>query len=250
MKSNKEDENEECCFGVLLFRNSSVSSCVCDIGGPIAVGEWNTQYQAGLDYAKAHRTPIDFFSFHGYIRPELVGPHTDYHRALLAKAGYGDVELHLNEWLCGRRERFGYQHDAAFAAQLAAFLVEMQKNGIAVGNVYDGSVVLGRYSPLFDPIELKPGRTLGVFKFFDVLYRLGNEVPVETNGAVQALAARNVDGAALYLVNATPAPRRLNLKLGPRRIVRCRLTDQTHDAEDVSFDGVMPASSVMLIELK
>ena len=60
-------------------------------GRPVSADETYRSrcFEEFCDFIKERKCPLDFFSFHGYITPDLVKPHTDYHRELLRKAGYG-----------------------------------------------------------------------------------------------------------------------------------------------------------------
>ena len=204
-------------------------------------------------YVKEHKTPLDFFSFHGYIRPDLVIPHTDYHRKHLKEAGYGDVELHLGEWLCGTGGRIhGFQRDPKFAALHGAMLVAMQAAGLTIGQIYDAKCALSAYSPLFDPLTNRPGKDYQGFKLFNTLYRLGGEAAVVLPGKVGAdglwvTAATGRDGAAVYAVNSSDKAIRPDFDFGGRAVSACRRVDARHDGEAVDWTGELPPQSVTLL---
>ena len=109
-------------------------------------------FESFCDFIKERRPPLDFFSFHGYINPDLVAPHTDYHRRMLRKAGYGNVEIHLNEWLCGDRSGYFWRR-ASLSSVIAAFIAACQHaKNLKIANIYDAKCALSAYAPLFDPI--------------------------------------------------------------------------------------------------
>jgi len=139
-------------------------------------------FESFCDFIKERRPPLDFFSFHGYINPDLVAPHTDYHRRMLRKAGYGNVEIHLNEWLCGDRSGYFWRR-ASLSSVIAAFIAACQHaKNLKIANIYDAKCALSAYAPLFDPILKKPGKAFYALKYFNALYRLGKAVKCEVDG--------------------------------------------------------------------
>ena len=59
-------------------------------GRPVSADETYRSrcFEEFCDFIKERKCPLDFFSFHGYITPDLVKPHTDYHRELLRNSGW------------------------------------------------------------------------------------------------------------------------------------------------------------------
>ncbi|MBQ2629192.1 MAG: hypothetical protein IJG13_05885, partial [Kiritimatiellae bacterium] len=208
------------------------------------------------DFIKERSCPLDFFSFHGYITPDLVKSHTDYHRELLRKAGYGNVELHLNEWLCGDTSGAFWKR-ASLASGIAAFIVAAQiTDGLDMANIYDARCdAMSRYAPLFDPIERKPGKAFYALKYFNVLYRLGTAVKCSVAGGqgvdgLWASAARGEKGAAVFVINDSQNARKVTVDFGSRKALACRLTDaERTDVEIECPQGcvLMPAHSFALL---
>lgn len=183
------------------------------------------------DFIKERSCPLDFFSFHGYITPDLVKPHTDYHRELLRKAGYGNAELHLNEWLCGDTSGAFWKR-ASLASGIAAFIVAAQiTDGLDMANIYDARCdAMSRYAPLFDPIEKKPGKAFYALRCFNELYRLGTAVKCNVTGGqgvdgLWASAARGEKGAAVFVVNDSPSARKVTTDFGAKKVLACHITD-------------------------
>ena len=213
------------------------------------------------DFIKERKCPLDFFSFHGYITPDLVKPHTGYHRDLLRKAGYGDVELHLNEWmtregLFDRNAEFSYWQNPELSSGVAAFIAAAQSSdGLDVAHIYDARCQLSRYSPLFDPVVRKPGKAFYALKSFNALYRLGTAVNCEVAGGqgkdgLWAVAAKGEDGAAAFIVNDSAKPCELKADFGGRRVKACRITDADRTDEATSFPSVLPRNSFVVVEFE
>jgi len=205
-------------------------------------------------FIKERKCPLDFFSYHGYIDPEMVGPHADYHRKALDAIGYTKTELHLNEWLY-RGDRSDYCWDKpAHASGIAAFIVALQNSKTDIGMIYDAKCKVSIYSPLFEPIKKKPGKAYWAFKDFNELYKLGTSVKVSWKGeavkGIWATAAKGKDGAAVLLVNDTAEVQPLNADFGGREVSVCRITDADRDDAECSLPREMPAHSYLLVLLK
>jgi len=70
------------------------------IGGPAFASNKMDKIEAFLAYCRKENAPIDFFSWHAYLKDWNGNPPGEMSvmKALLTKYGYGDTELHLNEW--------------------------------------------------------------------------------------------------------------------------------------------------------
>ena len=213
------------------------------------------------DFIKERKCPLDFFSFHGYITPDLVKPHTDYHRELLRKAGYCDVELHLNEWLTreglfDQNAEFGYWQNPELSSGVAACIAAAQSaDGLDMAHVYDARCQVSRYSPIFDPVARKPGKAYYALKSFNALYRLGAAVKVtlsqeQGKDGFWAVAAKGEDGAAAFIVNDSAKPCELKADFGGRRVKACRITDADRTDAATSFPSVLPRNSFVVIEFE
>ena len=207
------------------------------------------------DFVKERKCPLDFFSFHAYIKPDRVKAHTDYHRELLRKAGYPDVELHLNEWLCG--DRCGYFWTrASLSSVIAAFLVSCQvEDDLWMANIYDAKCALSEYAPLFDPVEKKPGKAFYALKYFGVLYRLGMAVKCDVDGGqgrdgLWAVAAKGENGAAAFIVNDSENARPVKVDFGGRKPKTCRIVDGERTDAEIPFPDVLPPNSFVLVEFE
>ena len=211
------------------------------------------------EFIKDRKCPLDFFSFHGYITPDLVKPHADYHRELLQKAGYGKVELHLNEWLTreclfDQNAESCYWRNPELSSGVAACIAAAQSSdGIDIAHIYDARCQLSRYSPLFDPVAHKPGKAYYALKYFGILYRLGKAVKVtfsqeQGKDGLWCVAARGKGGAAAFIVNDSLKERPFTADFGGRKPKGCRIVDADRTDEEISFPAVLPPTSFVLVE--
>ena len=142
------------------------------------------------------RIPYGVINWATLVRECHFVDNTDYHRWMLRKAGYGNAELHLNEWLCGDRSGYFWRR-ASLSSVIAAFIAacQLEKN-LDMANIYDAHCTSGsRYAPLFDPVLNRPGKAFYALKYFNTLYRLGKAVKCEVEGGqgvegLWAVAAR------------------------------------------------------------
>ncbi len=210
------------------------------------------------DFINERKCPLDFFSFHGYITPDCVKAHTDYHRELLRKAGYGDVELHLNEWLAhedlfDKNAELCYWLNPELSSGVAACIAAAQSSdGLDMAHVYDARCQLSRYSPLFNPVARKPGKAYYALMYFNVLYRLGTAVKCEVAGGqgkdgFWAVAAKGEGSAAAFVVNDSAKPCELKADFGGRKVKSCRITDADRTDAATPLPAVLPRNSFVVI---
>lgn len=144
-----------------------------------------------LDYIKEHNAPLDFFSWHSYASVEHNLAMERFAEETLEKKGFGDAEIHLNEWNNAyQRELRGTSYASANAA---AMMCAMHSTKADVMCYYDARIASSMYGGLFDANFAVPVSTYYSFKAFGELYALGNCVESSVNG-VYALAAVSDDG--------------------------------------------------------
>lgn len=157
-------------------------------------------FERFLAFIKAENAPIDFFSWHSYDPVGNTLMHQAYVEKTLEAMGYGDIEIHLNEW--------NTHHDvesmgtAAAAASSAAMMCAMQDTKMSMMNFYDARLGLSNYCGLFDPRWRKPFVTYDAFLAFGALYALGTQAEVKgTEDGLYATAATNGKDNAILLSN-------------------------------------------------
>ncbi|MCQ2426791.1 MAG: hypothetical protein MJ137_00120 [Clostridia bacterium] len=177
---------------------------------------YHTKFLEGfLERIKRDSIPFDFFSHHSYMDVRLTTKVQKYAEELLARAGFPDVEIHLNEWNTDRtRETRG---TTKAAADVAAMMIAMHATKMSMMCFYDARYGTSVYAGFFDPTTRTPYCTLYSFTAFGKLYAMGNEVELtgDTGDGLYAIAA--TDGAkkgVLITNNAEKKLVRTNLDAG------------------------------------
>ena len=211
-------------------------------------------FEEFVDYVKRTGSPLDFFSYHGYRMPSDVVCHGEYLREYLDAAGYGKTELHLNEWLTGDRSGFFWKR-GSLSASIGAMLCGLQESPCDIAMIYDARCALGKYAPLFDPIERKPGKAFHVMKYFNELYRLGDSVKTTVafprrNDGLWATAARKGAKALVLVANPAGMFAPLACDFGKWNPVACRVTDDWRTDAEIGFPKALPPHAVLLVTLE
>lgn len=156
-----------------------------------------------LDYIKAHGSPIDFFSWHIYSTYEDAAPISEFVKRTLTEYGYGDIEIHLNEW--------NHSHDrnknkacSYASAHTAAMMSTMQEKPVDMLMYYDARYVnVSSYAGFYDVNTFEPSNVYYTFKAFGHLYDLGDQViAVSDNEKIMVTAATNGKENAVMITNA------------------------------------------------
>ena len=155
-----------------------------------------------LDYIKEHGSPIDFFSWHIYSTYEDAEPISEFVKRTLVEYGYGDIEIHLNEW--------NHSHDrnknkgCSFAsAHTAAMMSAMQEKPVDMLMYYDARYVdVSAYAGFYDVNTFEPSNVYYTFKAFGHLYSLGEPATATCDcKKVYATAATNGKDNAVMITN-------------------------------------------------
>ena len=162
---------------------------------------YHTKFLRGfLEAVKRENAPLDFFTHHSYMsvrRTELIQAYCE---DLLEEYGFGDVEIHLNEWNTDRVVETRGTSQAS--ADVAAMMISMHRTKMAVMCFYDAGFFSGVYGGLFNTLTYKPFCTLYSLQAFGELYRMGNEVEVKGDGErLYAIAATNGEEKGVLIAN-------------------------------------------------
>ncbi|WP_054956784.1 GH39 family glycosyl hydrolase [Paenibacillus dakarensis] len=201
------------------------------IGGPAVARPTADFVPEFLEYCRARKLPLDFFSWHTYTAdPDKIARHAHHIRSLLNEYGYSETESHLNEWnyLTAdfatiwdkgneylRKETFDRQKNAEGASFVAQVLISLQDLPVDQANYYDAQPT-ALFCGMFDYHGV-PQKTYFVFQAYELLrefpHRMHCEVSGEMNG-VAALAAGDREGnAAVLISNFHSEQRELELTL-------------------------------------
>ena len=214
------------------------------------MGHYLDCFDKFLARAKERKFPLDFFSMHSYADVPTTAIHIDYARKRLDESGFGNVELHLNEWLPhNSMKNLGTDFQAA---EIAAMLSMFQENGIGVGCIYDAKCGADPYSPLFNAMTNEPFTAYYAFMAFKELRDLGTSVACKVDDGLYATAATNGKGCGAVLV-ANPAPekvRKLVCDFGGWDVVSWRMIGNGKRLEAVDAATTIPPSTTLLITAK
>ena len=208
-----------------------------------------TFFRNFLRRVKAKKIPFDFFTFHSYSPVADIVRQAEWCGEEMAKFGFGDVELNLDEWLPAPDH--GKLGTARQAAEVAAVMAGLSHTRLGMAMIYDARCGTGSYSPLFNCLTYSPYPTYSVFKFYDVLYTAGTRVPVvedRTNG-FYATAAKDGRGKGwMLLSNIGPQPHALPELAAGWTAVGCRAIDAEHVDVAIRVPKAVAPDQVLLVE--
>ena len=188
---------------------------------------YHTKFFRGfLEAVKRENAPLDFFSHHSYLSVWRTEQVQRYCESILEEYGFGDIEIHLNEWNTDRtRETRG---TSQASADLAAMMIAMQRTKMTVMCYYDARFGTSVYAGLFNPLTAKPFCTLYSLAAFGELYRMGTEVEVKGEGErLYALAATDGEAKGVLIAN-----------IGEARTVTTNL-EEGYTVYKIDFDNHM-----------
>ena len=193
-----------------------------------------------LDYIRAHNSPIDFFSWHAYTTADTLLPMVDFVNKTLAEYGYGNLEIHINEWN-NSHERLKNSLSSYASAQVAATMSAMQNKKVDMMMYYDARYSPGTYGCFFDPMTYKPTNVYYSFKSFGALYALKNQTKsLSDDENVYCVAAADGDQKAVMITNAGETAQCIHTNLQGR--FDAYLIDLNHLMTKVELD---PAQFVL-----
>ncbi len=201
-----------------------------------------------------HKSPLDFFSWHSYAGVKQNVEFALYARKILDKYGFKDTENILNEWNTDISVRGGVED----ASNVISNMIEMHRAGMDMLMYYDARITSnygGLFSPIGDYPKANSGKALPtyyVFKAFNELYRLGNEIEVSVTGEkLYALGATDNEKSAVIISNNSNEQKRLDLS-AIKEIKVIKSITQTNILTKVDFnskDYLLTPFETILIEV-
>ena len=227
------------------------------IGGPAFASVNGASEQFVSDFlheVKRRNAPLDFFSFHGYLKDanKLLKRISSAEKHL-KEAGFSDMEMHYNEWNYVRGwlgEDYKYSRIQSKKLKGASLITSImcagQASPLYMMMYYDARP--SAWCGLFETDMLDPLKPYYAFYLFRELPRLGNyiEAPFR-QGNIYSCAATNGEDAAIILTNYSDndeAPSEdatvLVKSLSGKARAEIYLLDENHDAElieEKAFDN-------------
>ena len=175
--------------------------------GEHEVGHWeeraiyHTEFFRGfLEAVKRENAPLDFFSHHSYLSVWRTEQVQRYCESILEEYGFGDIEIHLDEWNTDRTVETRGTSQAS--ADVAAMMIAMHRTKMSAMYFYDAGFFSGVYGGLFNTLTYQPFCTLYSLNAFGQLYRMGTEVEVTGDGErLYAIAATNGEEKGVLIAN-------------------------------------------------
>ena len=175
--------------------------------GEHEVGHWeeraiyHTEFFRGfLEAVKRENAPLDFFSHHSYLTVWRTEQVQRYCESILEEYGFGDIEIHLDEWNTDRTVETRGTSQAS--ADVAAMMIAMHRTKMSAMYFYDAGFFSGVYGGLFNTLTYQPFCTLYSLNAFGQLYRMGTEVEVTGDGErLYAIAATNGEEKGVLIAN-------------------------------------------------
>ena len=161
-----------------------------------------------MKYISEHDSPIDFFSYHSYNPTASVIKQSKWLVEQLRSYGYGDVEVHLNEWNPFPGEKGTGHH----GAEVEATMLGLQNvDGIDMLMIYDARL-FGRYAALFNSETMLPNQAYYALCAFNHLYQLGDQAELMCDTEeLYSVCATNGSKSCLVISNLTGNNQKLNI---------------------------------------
>lgn len=170
-----------------------------------AVDRYRLNFFLGfVEYIEKENAPLDFFSFHCYRWFDYQKHFAFQAKGILAEHGYGDAELHLNEWNNSfKKEKKGSSYSSAKAAE---FMIMMHDSPVDIMNYYDTRIGTSSYSGMFNPLSYEPFCIYYTFAAYGELYAMGDKVICESDTEkIRAIAASDGINKGVLITNTTGA---------------------------------------------
>ena len=191
----------------------------------------------------ATKAPLDFFSWHLYVRngfkPDRIVVHAAHCRTMLDRHGFTSAESIFDEWnfiddinidAKWPKDWDGVKEIKSAASVAAAFAL-MQRAPIDKAMYYCALPTSG-YCGLFYFPSMRTTPCYEAFRIWNILYQLGGEARVECSGEdIYAAAATDGTNGTFYVVNNSVVARNLDVRVnGMSEPFAVRRLDENHRA--------------------
>ena len=133
------------------------------------------------------------------------------------------------------------------AALICAMMLSFQTTPLDSAMFYDAQCTASTYASLFNPLTKTPYPAYYAFKAFNELYKLGEEVEINTDdSALYALAAKGDGKGCLVIANPTDEDAPLTISsIG--RITECYETADGRCEEKTALPAVVSRNSFLAV---
>ena len=171
--------------------------------------DWLNFFYKFIEFLKEKKPPIDFFSWHGYQTVHKMLQRAEWISERLKESGYGDIEIHLNEWNPAPDKRCTGEH----GANVEAMMLGMQNSDVDMCMFYDARLQGSVYAGLFHPMTLTPAQAYYSLVAFNELYKLGKQTELSCDTKnLFAVSATDGEKNALVIANISGASQELNIE--------------------------------------
>lgn len=208
--------------------------------------EYFTEYfEDFLNFVKDNDCPPDFFSWHSYAYIEDTMEFARYARKKLDEFGFTHTETTCNEWNCEPDK--GWTHHRGVLA--AGMMLAMQNSCLDSAMFYDARCGSSAYA-MFDGETREPFPVYYAFVAFKELAVRKNQVELKCdNKTIYAVAAYDTNGC-IMIANPTDDNIKIELDIGDKSIISCKLFSEKSGYADSEFDGMLAADTVVCITVE
>ena len=198
--------------------------------------------------AQERKFPLDFFSFHSYSDPREADQQIHYADWLLNEHGFtrDRTERIFDEWCAW--PGVSCLGTPTQAAAIAEMLIRLQKGPCASAMIYDARCGVGPYSPLFNPLTLKPHKAYYAFMAFNELRKLGTEVKSSCDHKTVHCAAAKGPGGRAVMISNFNMDEDVPVSLEDAESAEAWIVDADRTWEKCKFPAAVPRSSVLLVK--
>ena len=158
-----------------------------------------------ISMVRETNVPLDFFSWHAYsYDPEKFASYMKFARDTLDQYGFGDVEIHCNEWNIAGQGNNGHhlKRNMIGASFVASAMCMMQNTDYVEKAFYYVFSSTSGYNGFFDQNTKFKTCTYYAFKAFGNCHRLKNQIDAYSDSEkIRIVAAKSEDKCSVLISN-------------------------------------------------